>query len=659
MGTSTGRKFLVASALLLWPLRAAAQLPMDVPDLCVGSAEHILAGQDVSWTGVVNKGTVCVFGRLTIASGTKVTVTNLWAMPGGELYIVGDNGETVVTIRDAATDPRVDPEQWGTGLLCLGRCDFLGRPKTSWTRLTEELRAGESVIHVAEATNWAVGDQIVVPDTRDFQPELAGPGFQPEVFTILAIAGTTVTLNKPAAIVHPASRSLSGIERYPPVGNLSRSIRIRSENPNGTRGHVATVADADFRSQYVAYEDLGRTTIEQLHPVRNHLGRYPLHLHYVDGPAHVEGNAIVRSRKWPLTVHHSHGKTLRNNVILGGNREGAGIMSETGTESDNLIEGNLVIGITGDGGRGDEGNHDGRGAGINGTGIWPAVQDRVTRNVVANSQVYGFGLFGLPNIPITMFADNEGVSNGVALSIWWTGSPSADSYVDRFYEWHSTYHGYYGYPTARVILRDWVGRGDPSQTHLSSRIENKGVWFGDYDTIDGAIINPDIQGKKHGIHPPYGISGGASGGTRTFTINGGLLAKNRIGILTVIGITGSFDPKELPPHIYHLNGTRFAENETDVDKGYSPGQSSNLLQLQRLNVTNYNGSGENFVVYTGAQAADFVIPAGPWFGGSAPFAGLTNAQSQSQNGRSIGAEIPPCNTTRPGISGYVCAANPR
>ena len=47
----------------------------------------------------------------------------------------------------------------------------------------------------------------------------------------------------------------------PHVGNLGRSIVVRSANPAGVRGHTIFIHRATVNLRYVLFKDLGRTTI--------------------------------------------------------------------------------------------------------------------------------------------------------------------------------------------------------------------------------------------------------------------------------------------------------------------------------------------------------------------------------------------------------------
>ncbi len=165
--------------------------------------------------------------------------------------------------------------------------------------------------------------------------------FVPQVETpqVIVTSSDTVTIQPALKFDHRGAREMDGTLRFlPHVGNLTRSIRIRSENPTGTRWHVIFVDRADVDIRYVSFVNLGRTTTEPLSS-SNLIGRYPLHIHHVFGPTSPQpngyqftliGNVIEGGSKWGITVHNSHFGLIQDNVVY--NTGGAGIMTEDGSE---------------------------------------------------------------------------------------------------------------------------------------------------------------------------------------------------------------------------------------------------------------------------------------------------------------------------------------
>ena len=96
---------------------------------------------------------------------------------------------------------------------------------------------------------------------------------------------------------------------------------------------------------------------------------------------------------------------------------------------------------------------------------------------------------------------------------------------------------------------------------------------------------------------------------------------------------------------------------------FNAGPVSNLIQLNTITVTDYNGtSGPDFHVYYKEQAATFVVPQSVWNADGttkvtgSPEAGLTNAQTWTKYGLAIAGGVSPCTdtSTHPEIEGLVC-----
>ncbi len=283
-----------------------------------------------------------------------------------------------------------DPSQYGTGLLSVnGTVTMHGLAMSAtFERLAVEPRAGHTTLTLARSVSgWAPGDRISLPDTRHLLESEKWSHYQPrwEERTIAAVSGQTITLTSPLQFDHPGARNGDGtLEYLPHVARLTRNVIIRSENPAGTRGHTLLTYRSRVDVRFVLFQDLGRTTNEPL-GAGNQIGRYPLHLHHLWGPAdpsgtgpqfRVIGNAMVRSRKWPLTVHDSHYGLIQGNVVFDGT--GAGVVTEDGNETENVFAGNFAMAVVGDANPRD---NDGR----DGSVYWYSGFDHVLHdNVAAN-----------------------------------------------------------------------------------------------------------------------------------------------------------------------------------------------------------------------------------------------------------------------------------
>jgi hypothetical protein len=239
------------------------------------------------------------------------------------------------------------------------------------SRTAIEPRAGHTTLSfIASVSGWRAGDRVFLPDTRQvpadhwFNPSYA---LQIEERIVQAVSpdGRTLTLASPLAFDHRGARDADGtptmvsgdIQLLPHVGNLTRNVVLRSENPGGTRAHTLYTHRSTVSIHFAQFQDLGRTRAIPLDQATNHIGRYPLHLHHLIGPVNpantgyqfqVVGNAITDSLKWPVAVHGSHFGLIKQNVVYGGPQlTGAGIAIEDGTETENLFEENLVANIRG------------------------------------------------------------------------------------------------------------------------------------------------------------------------------------------------------------------------------------------------------------------------------------------------------------------------
>src|SRR5206468_2828357 len=108
---------------------------------------------------------------------TRLTVVNLLVMAGGELRIgtaaapVAGNVKAEVVFADVPLDTTNDPEQYGNGLIALGKVTMYGAAKDSFVQLAGEPKAGDTTLTLSQPVNgWQVGDKLIIPDTRQVNP---------------------------------------------------------------------------------------------------------------------------------------------------------------------------------------------------------------------------------------------------------------------------------------------------------------------------------------------------------------------------------------------------------------------------------------------------------------------------------------------------------
>ena len=701
--------------------------PADVVFVSAGTAvTYDLADARVQVVGVQG---VLAF-RTDVA--TRLTVGTVLVLPQGRLQIgtpaqpVGASVVAELVIADQALDVAndgagtYDPQQYGTGLLAIdGSVIVGGAPRTPFVRLATEPRAGDLVLQLAQpVSGWRVGDRLFLPDSKHHARETVAYVYEGEEMTLANVSpdGRSLTLTSPLQFTHPGAHNGDGVlEFLPHVGNLTRNVIVRSENPAGTRGHVLLTGHGEIDVRYAWFRDLGRTTIDPLdnttidaqgavtHLGANQIGRYPIHVHHLIGPSlapasghqftlfgnAVEDRAAVNRHKWAITIHNSHYGLIGQNVVY--NAAGWGIGTEQGNESHNDFTGNLVARVRGEGDRTKD---------VAGHGFWfrgpnNQVRDNAAANLMGNQPeaAKGFQFFFnyLGQILVPQFAGadvdmGQGTSvNGnamallefarnevygateIGLAIWWLGTVDytpldvQESVVRDFRVWNHSLYGYYGYPANRLTFDGFVARGDRSV--IANPYEFvMGMWFGDYMNKDVVIRNADIQNLRTGIVPPYFMLGQA-------LIEDSYLRNAQNVTVVTVGAPGSapYGPA-MPPKETIIRNVRFdtvaaptgGGSQYAIVMGYTTHHgSANLVQRDRVFVEAFDGvPGDDFQVFYNEQAPGFVIPQSSGNLAGSPEAGLTNARNWDRYGIAIAGEMATGVESRAGIYGLVQGGAP-
>ena len=642
--------------------------------------------------------TIAVDGKLAFAPGvdTRLRVTNLEVMASGVLEVgstaapIAANVTAEIVIADSPLGGGVsDPDQFGTSLIVFGKLTMHGSVKTpSFVRLAAEPHAGDTSLTLsAPVSGWKAGDRVVLPDTRHIKESEVTPSNgwrnavnQWEERTVQAVSGTTLTLNSALSYDHLGARNPDGVlELLPHVGNLTRNVVIRSENPSGTRGHMMGIHLADVDIRYALFKDLGRTTYLPLDSTSNHIGRYPIHIHHLSGPLPspangyqftllgnaVDGGSVETKFKWGITVHASHYGLIQDNVVY--NYNGAAIATEDGSESFNVFDHNFAlrgIGEPDEPGAAEPQDQARMAMGTEGVGFWfRGPNNYVRNNVAANYQnptteaSYGFvfqfrklGSIALPNfkgadtvtatgqsttvdgnnLPLLQFENNEayGAMQG-GMTYWWINSldPSApystvlESVVKNFTAWHVYNKAVYIYPGQKVTFDGLKIRGN----YVSgvSRCCGDGVFFADYMAKDIVIKNSDIQGMQDGIIAPEA----GLGANPNLTLQDSFL-RNLQNVS--VPIVGSVNGCWMDNKLVVIRNTSFAAPPGQPLRNLAMvGDVANVSfqcpsKLDELRVYSYNGNpNDNFQVYNPS-----------W------------------------APTAPCSSTRPEINGIVCPIAP-
>jgi hypothetical protein len=686
------------------------------------------AGNSVTYDTVSDASLDCVSVegalRFRTDTNTRIKVANLMVKDSGALE-VGTSASPVpagitaeIIIASKPLDTNFDPEQFGTGFIGFGRVTMHGAIKSpTFVRLATEPMAGQNTLNLSELpAGWNVGDKLLIPDTRQLKyaefsnfasfASVWNAQAQWEERTISAISGTQVTLSQALSFNHKGGRAVDGtLDFLPHVGNLSRTVVVRSENPAGTRGHGLFSQRADVDIRYVAWRNMGRTTTQPLNSTTfngntvtavgtNQIGRYPIHMHHVMGPVTppgsgyqyvLKGNAVEETTKWAITLHNTHFGLVQDNVVF--KSGGSCIMTEDGSESRNVIDRNFAVGSWGSGGR--------LGEGREGGGFWfKGVDNIVTNNVAANimsdgvDSAYGYKYFlyylGNVRIPKTPGADTTDdnqvdVKNGNAMPIrqfdnnevygatesgmtyWWIGTSemnphlnAPESVISRLKVWNVHNNGIFSYAANNLTIESMVQRSD--------ELTGGGINFSDYYTRNLTIRRANIQGRLGGINGTPN-----TGGTTILIEDSTLInqANLRIAMLGTVSISA----EDLGARRWVVRNTKL----TPMNRGtsdpygaivmfYDDRPTHAVTKPDEIMIQDYNGvAGDNFQVFYTQQAPTYVVPASIFnTDGSrrvigAPVAGLTNAQAWSQYQVAVAGAVATCTTERNLIvNAYAC-----
>jgi len=390
-------------------------------DIVVIDAEHEV---NLSADDAALVQTVGVSGKLTIEGELKTGTLLIYHTGQTEMQ-----AGSVLTIRDVEIDRADDPLQWGTGVIVLGHFSTHGTAKTEAVRASGHILNGSASIQLESVpADWEVGDQILIPATDQTANDDSIVSAANEVRRITGLNGNRISLDIPLTSDHlGVENSEADVFRYAHVMNITRDVLIQSENPEGTRGHLAYTHGGYVDIAFTRFEGFGRTKSTELndstvlghdgailHEGTNQAARYVIHAHHTVGLAGgredspyqstIVGNVITDSPSWGIVLHGSDDILVDRNIVFG--TSGAGIVTEDGSELRNVISNNVLVGIQG----ATQGNVAKRGGvvrrnlelndgtvekvvsfGLLGDGIWTThAGNTVIDNVVYSSQ--GFGL---------------------------------------------------------------------------------------------------------------------------------------------------------------------------------------------------------------------------------------------------------------------------
>ena len=655
-----------------------------------GAQILITKGTQVSYDVVSDDALTCVDVEGVLAfrtdRATRMTVGTITVLDVGRLEIgtadspVAANVRAELVIADQPIDTTRDPEQLTLGLVGLGTVRMHGTLKTpTFSRTAAEPLVGQTSLQLDQpVSGWNVGDTLVLPDTRQLKQGERGGNYAPrwEELQVAAVSGSTLTLSGPLAFNHRGARDGAGvIEFLPHVGNISRNVIVRSENPAGARGHVIFVSRADVDIRYASFKNLGRTRMGVLNNTEydaagtvrqvgtNQIGRYSLHFHHTFGPKTPQanghqftiiGNAIDDASKWGITVHNSHYGLIQDNVVY--NSRGAGIVAEDGTESFNVFEHNFAMRSEGSGEFAPRSGYGGATAdpGGEGAGFWLRGPNNILRNnVAANVDVFGYGIAagGLGEARIPAFKGADTSKDGEYRLVDTTDAPLLEFTGNEAYGaiqtgvavgwngvlrnsrvWHSSRHAVTAFPTDRLTIEGLVSRGD--RTVLADNAENPtGIWFTDYAAKSVNVRSVNIQGLRVGVASPFfhNSTTEPGRGDGVVTIEDSYF-HNYVGVAVATAYT---PPSTMAP----IKKASVRNSQFEPLTGVAPGQyppaaismnygmaSGDTVRRDPIVVYDFNRkAGDTFRVFY-----SFDVPA---------------------------AAAPPCQAPRPGIGGFVCVGD--
>jgi len=269
---------------------------------------------------------------------TDLELTAGWIVVAGTLR-VGTSGQpfehrATITLTGSPDGPNI----MGMGNRVLGvsggTLDLHGQARAGWTRLASSAPAGATQLELVAAMPWRAGDKVVVASS-DFDPRHA------EVMTIATVAGRSVTLEQPLAYAHYGElQTIAGrtLDERTEVGLLTRNIVIQGDSATsvvaGYGGHMMGMGGT-LRVEGIELHFMGQKGL---------MARYPMHWHMmgpVDGQ-YFAGSSVWKSFNRCVTVHGTNNARVADNVCY--DNLGHGYFLEDGSETGNLLEGNLGLG---------------------------------------------------------------------------------------------------------------------------------------------------------------------------------------------------------------------------------------------------------------------------------------------------------------------------
>lgn len=650
---------------------------------------RISKGHSVTYDVVSDAAISCidVHGQMLFKNGvnTRLEVTSLTIFEDGYLEI-GDTANPIlpdvhaeIIIANQLIDTSVDPAQFGNGIICAGKVVIHGARKTpTFLRLAREARAGDRTLYVeSRISGWLPGDEVVIPDTRQLRPsEKDNYQSRDERIPIESITGSQIRLARRLLYDHEGARSARGnLMVLPHIGNVTRNVVVRSENPNGVRGHMMFIGHADVDIRYAEVLDMGRTKVGLLENSEfddrgkavwigaNQIGRYPIHFHYDFGPRKptangyqftLIGNSVVSTPKWGIVVHESSYGLIRDNIVY--DSRGAGITTEDGSESFNVFDHNFSLRSRGSGKFAAPSGYAGAtpDPGGEGGGFWfRGPNNYIRNNVSASGDAFGFGIaagpLGMIRIPkfkggdpsvesesVALDTESAGIlqfQNNEAYGVMETGVQCGwGGKISNLTVWHASRYGLTGSPTNQLeienvtVIADVSILGDAGD-HFT---DSTGLWFAKYPSKSVIVRDANVQGFRTGVASSLFFTDDTSlqSGTEvgSFVVENSRL-NTEIGVAAATAYAQTGQTAQVTPHavIRDLHFQPLAVNDGSTPEAISANDlppSGDARQREPIYVYDFEGeSGDDFDLFYSNGAPESVAP---------------------------------CHNSRPGIAGWAC-----
>jgi cell surface hyaluronidase len=238
-----------------------------------------------------------------------------------------------------------------------GLIDMHGINRRSWTKLSADTSTGSKTISVADAITWQPGDEFVITGSKISAAEfdIMTVASLPTNKAITAVGfpthphlGFQRTYNHGATHISPSG--ITTVDERAEVGLLTHNVKIQGENATvSDGGHVMIMKMTSGTCPLCDNSGGGFARIANVEFLnmgqKRRLGRYPFHWHMLgdEGSGQYLKNCSIRdSKNRVLSIHGTNHSLVDNNVAY--NHVGHGVLLEDGSEQNNTITRNLILG---------------------------------------------------------------------------------------------------------------------------------------------------------------------------------------------------------------------------------------------------------------------------------------------------------------------------